>query len=240
MRDSKHDISIPQITRLGGGYGGKCIQSKFVSSATAFCAQQLQQPVRVANYRVEDMHMIGKRHAYHGKFKVAATKEGIMKALQILFISDGGCTYDLTFAVMELGLLCSDSAYYVAQYLVQGECTMTTKVSNTAFRSFGVVQTMLIVEAAIEAMAERLNLPDDQFREKNFYQLDQYTPFGQKLHYCNIQGVWDTIKKVSDYEARKREVEEFNRKNRCKKRGIKMTPLKYGISLTVKSLNQGE
>ena len=186
------------------------------------------------------MQMMGKRHAYLGKFKVAAKKDGTMKALHIHLYSDGGCTYDATFPVMDLALLSCDNAYNVQQFLAQGDCAMTNKATSTAFRSFGVIQTMLIAEAAIEALAEKLDIPDDVLREKNFYKLNDYTPFGQQLLYCNLSGVWQTIKETSDYEARKKAVREFNGKNRYKKRGIKLIPLKYGISFTFKALNQGQ
>ena len=229
-----------QVTRIGGGYGGKEVQSKFVSAAAAFCAQQLQQPVRVVNFRVEDMEMIGKRHTYLGRFKVAATKDGMMKALHIHFYSDGGCTYDATFAIMDYALVSSDNVYLVPQFLAQGDCAMTNKATNTAMRSFGAVQTMLIVEAAVEALAEVLDIPDDQLREKNFYKVNDFTPVGQQLRYCNMKGVWQTIRKTSDYEARKIAVEEFNRGNRYKKRGIKMTPVKFGVSFPYKPVNQGQ
>ena len=226
---------------MGGSYGGKAVQSKFISAAAAFCAQQLKQPVRVANYCVEDMHMIGKRHTFIGDFKFAATKDGKIEAMYIHFCSDGGCTYDVTFPVMDLALLSSDNAYHIPNFLVEGDCARTNKASSTAFRSFGVVQTMLIVEAGIEALAEKLNIPEDQLRERNFYRQNQLTPYQQKLHYCNLRGVWESIKESSSYEERKKAVQEFNSKNIYKKKGIKLIPLKYGISFTHKlSSNQGE
>lgn len=232
-----------QVSRLGGGFGGKDIQSKFVAAAAAFCAQQLKQPVRVANYSVDDMHMIGKRHAFIGWFKVAATKEGTLKAMQIHFYSDGGCTYDATFSVMDFALLSSDNAYYIPNFLAEGDCAMTNKASNTAMRSFGVIQAMMIVEAGMEALARKLNIPGDHLREINFYQQNQFTPFGQQLLYCNLQGVWETIKDTSSYEERKKAVQEFNNSSCYKKRGITLMPLKYGISFTHKSsltYNQGQ
>lgn len=229
-----------QVVRVGGGYGGKCSQSKFTSAAAAFCAQQLQKPVRVENSREEDMHMIGKRHAYLGKYKVAVSKDGIIRAMQIHFYSDGGCSYDTTFPVMDISLLKSDNAYNVKNFLAQADCAMTNKVTSTTFRTFGVIQTVLIVEAAIEAVAEVLDIPDDQLREKNFYKVGDYTPYGQQLLYCNLDGVWSSIKKTSNYEARKKAVEEFNRSNRYKKRGIKLIPVKDGISLRRHSSNQGK
>lgn len=91
----------------------------------------------------------------------------------------------------------------------------------------------------MEALAEKLNIPGDDLRVKNFYQLNQCTPYGQQLLYCNLDGVWETIKDTSNYEARLLEVEEFNEANTFKKRGIKLIPLKYGISFTRKSSNKG-
>ncbi len=225
---------------MGGGYGGKEVQSKFCPAAAAFCAQQLKQPVRVANYRVEDMQMIGKRHAFTGNYKLAATKDGKLQAIEIQFYSDGGCTYDATFPVMDLCLLSSDNAYFAPTFLVKGECARTNKASNTASRSFGVVQTMIIVEAGMEALAEKLNIPGDDLREKNFYLQNQFTPYGQQLLYCNLQGVWETIKDTSSYENRWLGVQKFNKANIFKKRGIKLIPLKYGISFTYKAYNQGK
>ena len=229
-----------QINRIGGGYGGKEVQSKFTAAAAAFCAQQLKQPVRVANYRVEDMQMIGKRHDFIGNYKLAASKtDGKLKAVEIYFLNNGGCTYDATFPVMDLCLLSSDNAYNAENFLVTGQCARTNRASNTAFRSFGVVQTMTIVEAAMEALAEKLNKPGDVIREKNFYKQNDDTPYGQKLMYCNLQGVWDTVKKSSNYEQRKLEVQKFNQSNIFKKQGIKLMPLKYGISFTRKQSNKG-
>ena len=186
------------------------------------------------------MHMIGKQHAFIGHFKLAATKDGKIEAMQIHFCSDGGCTYDTTFSVMDHALLSSDNAYYVPKFLAEGDCARTNKASSTSFRSFGVIQSALIVETGIEALAEKLNIPEDQLRERNFYQQNQFTPYGQQLLYCNLQGVWKSIKDSSNYEERKKAVQEFNSNNVYKKRGIKLIPLKYGISFMHKASNQGE
>ena len=138
------------MPRLGGGYGGKEVQSQFVSTAASFCAHKLNRPVSVSLLRTEDMEMIGKRHEVLGKYKVAASSNGKIQAMQLDFFSNGGCTYDASFPVMDLILLSADNAYYVPQFLCKGNVCMTFKASNTAFRSFGVVQTMIIVESAIE------------------------------------------------------------------------------------------
>ena len=182
--------------------------------------------------------MIGKRHPFLGYYKVAATKQGKIEAIELQFYSDAGCTYDCSFQVMDVAVMNADNAYFAPQFLVKGDCAMTMKVSSTAFRSFGLIQTMLVVERAVEAIAEELCIPDDKLREMNFYKVDQYVPCTQQLHYCNISGVWEMIKETSEYERRKQEIEMFNQKNHFKKRGMKLIPLKYGIKF-LKSLNQG-
>lgn len=227
------------MPRLGGGYGGKEPQSQFVAAAASFCAHSLKRPVSVSLLRTEDMEMIGKRHEVLGKYKAAVSKTGKIEALQFEFYSNGGCTYDASFPVMDLILLSSDNAYNIPQFLSTGEVCMTFKATSTAFRSFGVVQTMLIVESAIEAIADKIDVPSDKVRELNFYKRNDKTPFGQCLKYCNLEGVWDQIQETANYANRKAEVEKFNKENKLKKRGIKMIPLKYGISFTRKSMNQG-
>ncbi len=227
------------MTRIGGGYGGKEVQSQFVAVAASFCAHSLRRPVSVSLLRTEDMNMTGKRHEVLGKYRVAASKDGKIQAMQLEFFSDGGCTYDASFPVMDLILLSADNAYYIPQFVCKGDVAMTFKATGTAFRSFGVVQTMLIVESAIEAISEKLGLPAEEVRMTNFYNRLNKTPYGQTLQYCNLKGVWDQIYETSNYEQRKMNVATFNKENMLKKRGIKLIPLKYGISFTHTSMNQG-
>ncbi len=189
--------------------------------------------------RTEDMEMIGKRHEVLGKYKVAASKDGKIQAMELEFFSNGGCTYDASFPVMDLILLSADNAYFVPQFICKGNACMTFKASNTAFRSFGVIQAMIIVESAIEAVSDKLGLPAENVRKSNFYNRGMKTPYNQTLQYWNLDGVWDHIYSTSDYDNRKESVGEFNKKNKLKKRGIKIIPLKYGVSFTHNTMNQG-
>lgn len=227
------------MPRLGGAYGGKEPQSQFVAAAASFCAHKIKRPVSVSLLRTEDMEMIGKRHEVFGKYKVAASKDGKIQAMEIEFLSNGGCTYDVSFPVMDLILLSADNAYHVPQFLCKGNVCMTHKATSTAFRSFGVIQAMIIVESAIEAVSEKLGIPAEIVRESNFYSRGMKTPYGQTLQYCNLKGVWDHVYDKADYANRKAKVEIFNQENRMKKRGIKLTPIKYGISFTNRIMNQG-
>ncbi len=189
------------------------------------------------------MQAIGKRHPYLGEYHVAFTDDGIIKGMRIDLISDAGDTYDCTFAVMDSSLLNMDQSYYIETLQANGKAYRTNKASNTAFRTFGVVQAWAIVENAIEHVAFQLSqklgrkvLPEE-IRYKNMYKNgteDSYdvTHFGQKLDFCNIRTIWDDLYKSSDFEKRQKEVVKFNQENRWRKRGIVMVPQKHGIGFT--------
>ena len=240
-------VNLNQITlvieQIGGGFGGKQHRANIVGAQAAVAAYKLRLPIRLLYDRSTDMQAIGKRHPYFGEYHVAYTDDGIIKGMRIDLISDAGDTYDCTFAVMDSSLLNIDQAYYVETLQANGKAYRTNKASNTAFRTFGVVQAWAIVENAIEHVAFQLTkklgrkvLPEE-IRYKNMYKNgteDSYdvTHFGQKLDFCNIRTIWDDLYKSSDFERRQKEVVKFNQENRWRKRGITMVPQKHGIGFT--------
>ncbi len=240
-------VSLNQITvvieQIGGGFGGKQHRANIVGAQAAVAAYKLRLPVRLVYDRSTDMQMVGKRHPYLGEYHVAYTREGIIKGMRIDLNSDAGDTYDCTFAVMDSSLLNLDQSYNIETLQANGKAYRTNKASNTAFRTFGVVQAWAIVENAIEHVAFQLSkdlgrkvLPEE-IRYKNMYRNgteDSYdvTHFGQKLDFCNIRTIWDDLYKSSDFEKRQKEVEKFNQENRWRKRGIVMVPQKHGIGFT--------
>lgn len=240
-------VSLNQVTvvieQIGGGFGGKQHRANFVGAQAAVAAYKLRLPVRLLFDRSTDMQMVGKRHPYLGEYHVAYTREGIIKGMRIDLNSDAGDTYDCTFAVMDSSLLNLDQSYCIETLQANGKAYRTNKASNTAFRTFGVVQAWAIVENAIEHVAFQLSkdlgrkvLPEE-IRYKNMYRNgteDSYdlTHFGQKLDFCNIRTIWDDLYKSSEFEKRLKEVEKFNRENRWRKRGIVMVPQKHGIGFT--------
>lgn len=248
------------VNRIGGGFGGKQTRSAFTSSAAAVAAWKHNRPVKIELFRNTDTDMVGKRHPFLGQYRLAYEKKKSPKGWKIkgwstVFNSDGGNTYDMSFPVMDLAQLHADNVYYCPTYRTEGNVYRTNRASNTAFRSFGTIQSILIQENAVEHMAHQLSkdqgkpvLPED-IREQNFYPhvtLKNYkkvptTPYGQQLLYCNIKEIWDDLRKSSEFDARAKAVKEFNGQNRWKKRGISMIPLKYGISYTGPrgTLNQG-
>src|SRR5262249_45059022 len=228
------------IEQIGGGFGGKQHRAGIIGAQVAVAARKLNRPIRLLYDRATDTLMVGKRHPYQGTYHLAATRDGSMKGMRLDFSSDAGDTYDCSFAVMDLSLLQSDGSYRTETLQANATVYRTNKPSNTAFRTFGTVQPIAVLENAIEHLAHQLSqtlgrkvLPEE-IRRKNLYHDSplpassagederngfDFTHFGQDLFFCNIREVWDSLYKSSDFEKRAAAVEEFNRANRWRKRG---------------------
>ncbi len=231
------------VEQIGGGFGGKQHRGGIVAAQAAVAARKVNRPVRLLFDRATDMQMIGKRHPYEGGYHVAYTKDGMIQAIRLDISSDAGDTYDCTFAVLDLSLLQADGCYFVPTMQANGTAYATNKTSNTAFRTFGVVQAWTILESVIERVAFELSkstgrhVTPEEVRLKNMYRNGTFddcdkTHFGQELDFCNIREMWDYLYKTSDFERREKEVREFNQKHRWRKRGIVMVPQKHGIAFT--------
>ena len=236
------DVRIGQV---GGAYGGKTEQARFVTGPTAVAANYCQRPVRLVMPRAADTAMIGKRHPYYGQYQIAvdrgearAEDKGIIRGFHTKMWGDDGAFYDCSFIVSNCIQLRADSAYRVRNFESQIDVCRTNKAPNTAFRSFGDVQYKLIVENAIDDAAFALGMCPEELRGKNLYERGDVTPFGQALSYCYIKDVWAYLKEQCDFEGKKCEVEEFNHKNKWRKRGISMIPVKYGSGYNLTMLEQ--
>ncbi len=231
------------LDQIGGGFGGKQHRADIVAAQAAVGAYKLNRPVRLLYDRATDTQMIGKHHPYEGQYYAAFKDDGKIEAMRLDFRTDAGDTYDCSFAVLDLSLLTADGCYMVDTLQANGTCYRTNKPSNTAFRTFGVMQMWTILESVIERVAYELTkklgrpvLPEE-IREKNMYRdgsPESYdtTHFGQELDFCNIREMWNSMKESAEFEKREKEVQEFNRKNRWRKRGIVMMPQKHGIAFT--------
>jgi len=231
------------VEQIGGGFGGKQHRAQLVASQAAVAARKLGKPVRLLYDRATDMLMVGKRHPYLGEYRIACSKEGIIEGMFLDFKSEAGDTYDCSFAVMDLSLLQADGCYMVETFQANGTVYRTNKPSNTAFRTFGNIQPYVFREEAIEHAAHQLGrtlgrriLPEE-IRRKNLYRNGapgdfDVTHHGQDLRFCNIREIWHSLYQSSDFERREQAVQQFNRENRWRKRGIAMLPQKYGIAFT--------
>ena len=224
--------------RMGGGFGGKETQANPYAAVAALAAYKTGRPVRVRLKRDQDMTLSGKRHPFLGRYKVGFDKRGKLLALELDLYSDGGWSADLSLAVMQRAMFHSDNAYFIPHMEVRGKVCKTNKTSQTAFRGFGGPQGMIVIEDILDRVARHLGLPPEDVRERNFYKEGDETHYAQQLIDVRTQRVWDEVKTRSSFEARKKELETFNSTHSHKKRGLAITPVKFGISFTTTFLNQ--
>jgi xanthine dehydrogenase/oxidase len=227
-----------QVNSVGGGFGGKTEQTRFVTGPAAVAAQAMKGPVRLVMPRDEDTLMIGKRHAYYGQYQIAIDPAGIIRGFQAKLWGDGGAFYDCSFIVSNCIQLRTDNAYLVKNFESQIDVCRTNTAPSTAFRSFGDVQGKNIVENAIDDAAFAAGMLPEDVREKNMYRRGDVTPFGQALTYCYMRQVWDYLKTVASYQEKRAAVDEYNRNNKGRKRGLGMIPVKYGSGYNLLMLEQ--
>lgn len=227
--------------RMGGGFGGKESQANPYAAVAAIAAQKTGCPARVKLNRQHDMTMTGKRHGFLGRYTVGFSKDGKLTALDLDLYADGGWSLDLSPPVLLRAMLHSDNAYYIPHVEVRGRIARTHKVSNTAYRGFGGPQGMIVIEEIIDRIARTLNLPPDGVRERNFYHGEGETNttfYGQDLVDNRIARVWSEVKANGDFAERSVAIARFNQSNPYQKRGIAITPVKFGISFNKTQYNQ--
>jgi xanthine dehydrogenase/oxidase len=234
-----------KVNSVGGGFGGKTEQARFVTGPTAVAAQAMKRPVRIALPREEDTIMIGKRHAYYGQYQIAIDNgrtrpadKGIIRGFQAKLWGDGGAFYDCSFIVSNCIQLRTDNAYLVKNFQSQIDVCRTNTAPSTAMRSFGDVQGKNIVENAVDDAAFAAGMLPEDVRGKNLYQRGDVTPFGQALSYCYMRQVWQYLKTVACYEEKRAAVDAYNHLNKWRKRGLAMIPVKYGSGYNLLMLEQ--
>ena len=235
----KKDVLV-EVRRIGGAFGGKETQGNHVACWSALLARATRRPVRIRLFRDDDMIMTGKRHRFLTHFEAGFDDEGKLLAVKFELNSDAGAATDLSFAIMERAMFHCDNAYFVPNMSVLARVWKTNLPSNTAFRGFGGPQGMAAMESVIDRIAGYLGKDSSEIRQKNFYGLtdNNVTHYGQVIENNRLQLMFDKLMKSSDYAARRREVDEFNSRNEFYKKGLALTPVKFGISFTTTFLNQ--
>jgi xanthine dehydrogenase molybdopterin binding subunit/xanthine dehydrogenase small subunit len=240
LRRSANQIVV-QCPRIGGGFGGKETQAAMPAALAALAAARTGHPVRVRLNRDQDMILTGHRHPFLARFTVGFDNDGTLVGARIQLWSNGGWAQDLSQAVTDRALFHLDNAYYIPAVEFRGQVAKTNLSSNTAFRGFGGPQGMLIIEEILDRIARHLGLPPEQVRERNLYRghgESNTTHYGQEIENNRIQTIWHELKKTADVVARRAEIARWNGAHPHTKRGIAMTPVKFGISFTVTHLNQ--
>ena len=232
---------VVQMPRMGGGFGGKETQAATPAALAALATHHTGQPVRVRFNRDQDMALTGHRHPFLAQFKIGFDAGGLLLAAQVYLTSNGGWSQDLSQAVTDRALFHLDNCYYIPAVEFRGQVAKTNLSSNTAFRGFGGPQGMLVIEEILDRIARRLGLPPEIVRERNLYRgtgETNTTHYGQVIEDNRIQTIWHELKKTSALEARRQEIAAWNSAHPHTKRGLAMTPVKFGISFTVTHLNQ--
>jgi xanthine dehydrogenase molybdopterin binding subunit len=232
---------VVQSPRMGGGFGGKETQAATFAALATLAAAKINRPVRVRVNRDLDMMLTGKRHPFLAKFKIGFNDDGDLLAAKIELISNGGWSLDLSMPVTDRAVFHLDNSYFIPAVEFSGQVAKTNLASNTAFRGFGGPQGMLVIEEIIDRIARRLGKSPEEIRERNLYRGSgetNTTHYGQEIEDNRIQRVWRELKKTSAFENRRAEISKWNSQNPNRKRGLAMTPVKFGISFTLTHLNQ--
>ncbi|KAF3452547.1 hypothetical protein FNV43_RR02980 [Rhamnella rubrinervis] len=239
-----HVLGLPmskvvcKTKRIGGGFGGKETRSALFAAAASIPSYLLNKPVKLTLDRDTDMLISGQRHSFLGKYKVGFTSDGKVVALDLEIYNNAGNSLDLSLAVLERAMFHSDNVYEIPYVRIVGRACFTNITSNTAFRGFGGPQGMLIAENWIQRIAVELKKSPEEIREINFQGDGSIMHYGQQLQHCTLTQVWNELKLSCEFLKARNEVDQFNMKNRWRKRGIAMVPTKFGISFTLKLMNQ--
>ncbi|MEE9382912.1 MAG: xanthine dehydrogenase molybdopterin binding subunit [Nannocystaceae bacterium] len=230
-----------EVTRVGGGFGGKETQAQGYAALAALAAQHTGRPVKLRLDREQDMSQTGKRHPFRSHYDAGFHSDGRLLALRVRAYSDGGWSTDLSEAVLDRALLHLDNAYHLPNVDFEGRVCRTNLPSNTAFRGFGGPQGMLVIERILDRAAQELDIEPSLLRRRNLYgdPSRNTTPYGQRFAADHLIRLWDELRSISSFTQRRSEIEAFNSDSRFIRRGIGITPVKFGISFTTASLNHG-
>lgn len=233
-----HRVTV-QSLRLGGGFGGKEMQPHGFAAIAALGATLTGRPVRVRLNRTQDLTMTGKRHPFHATWRAGFDDDGRILALEAVLTSDGGWCLDLSEPVLGRALCHVDNAYWIPDITVQGRIAKTNKTSQTAFRGFGGPQGMFVIEDILGRVAPLLGIDAAPLRERNLYREGQATPYGQPVRHAErLHDAWARVRDESAFDERRAALEAFNAANPDTKRGLAITPVKFGISFTFTAYNQ--
>ncbi|KAE8278250.1 Aldehyde oxidase 1 [Larimichthys crocea] len=226
------------VKRMGGAFGGKVTKTAILASITSVAAWKTNRAVRCVLERGEDMLITGGRHPVVGKYKVGFMNDGRIVAADLQYYANAGNTLDESVLVVEKILLHMDNAYNIPNLQGRAAACRTNLPSNTAFRGFGVPQSIMVVENMVNDIAVVLGRPADEIREINMYKGPSATHYKFEFSPENMLRCWEECKVKSDYSARRRDIDQFNQQNRWKKRGMSIIPIKYGIAFGEGFLNQ--
>ncbi|AZM95773.1 xanthine dehydrogenase molybdopterin binding subunit [Vreelandella venusta] len=234
-----HAVTV-EVRRMGGGFGGKETQASPWACMAAIIARRTGKATRIRLPRSDDMRATGKRHPFHNRYRLAINRQGVIQGGDITVIGDCGYSPDLSDAIVDRAMFHADNAYSLGNARVTGHRAKTHTASNTAFRGFGGPQGMMIIEAAMDDIARKVGDDPLIIRKRNFYRDGRdVTHYGQSVDQKQLlHTLVDTLETSSDYWGRRAAIKAFNSNSPIIKKGLALTPVKFGISFTAQHLNQ--
>ncbi|KGT91644.1 xanthine dehydrogenase [Erwinia typographi] len=228
------------MRRMGGGFGGKETQAAGVACLCAVAARMTNRPVKMRLARRDDMRMTGKRHPFYVRYDIGVDDEGRFCGVKIDLAGNCGYSLDLSGSIVDRAMFHADNAYYLGDALVTGYRCRTNTASNTAYRGFGGPQGMVAIEQIMDHIARELKLDPLEVRKRNYYGKEQrnITHYHQQVEDNLLVEITEQLETSSCYAARREEIRAFNAASPFLKRGLALTPVKFGISFTSSFLNQ--
>ena len=240
-----HVLGVPsnavtvETRRMGGGFGGKETHGNIFAAVAALAAIRTGQAVKIRPDRDDDMAITGKRHDFVVDYKVGFNDDGDIYAVEGVFAARCGFSADLSGPVTDRALFHADNAYFYPAVHLRSEPWRTNTVSNTAFRGFGGPQGVVGAERIIEEIAFALGKDPLDVRKRNLYGVHgDVTPYHQKVEHDTTPRIVAELEASSDYRARRAAIRAENKRGGVLRRGIALTPVKFGISFTATWYNQ--
>ncbi|KAB7896809.1 xanthine dehydrogenase molybdopterin binding subunit [Rouxiella sp. S1S-2] len=231
---------VVDMRRMGGGFGGKETQAAGTACLAALAAHLTGRPVKMRLSRQDDMMITGKRHPFYVTYDVGYSAQGQIRGIEIKLAGNCGYSLDLSGSIIDRAMFHADNAYYLGDATITGYRCKTHTASNTAYRGFGGPQGMVAIEHIIDHIARELGLDPLWVRKINYYGTEDrnITHYFQTVEQNLLHEMTASLEESADYAARREAVKQFNLHSPYLKKGLALTPVKFGISFTASFLNQ--
>ena len=230
---------VTEVRRMGGGFGGKESQAAPLACTASLFALRMSRPVKYRMPRQDDMVQTGKRHDFWNRYRAGFNSAGKLTGVQMELAALCGCTADLSEGIVDRAMFHADNAYYYPTNRIRGYRCKTHTVSNTAFRGFGGPKGMIAAESMMDDIARKVGKDPLDVRLLNLYAPgSDVTPYGQQIEQHMLQNMMEQLARDADYRQRRETITTFNAASPYLRRGLALTPVKFGISFTATHLNQ--
>ncbi|WP_417312534.1 xanthine dehydrogenase molybdopterin binding subunit [Ectopseudomonas khazarica] len=231
---------VIDMRRMGGGFGGKETQAAGPACLCAVIAHLTGRPTKMRLPRMEDMSMTGKRHPFYVEYDVGFDDDGLLHGIEMDLAGNCGYSPDLSGSIVDRAMFHSDNAYFLGNATINGHRCKTNTASNTAYRGFGGPQGMVAIEEVMDAVARSLGKDPLEVRKRNYYGKTErnVTHYHQTVEHNVIHEMTAELEASCEYAKRREEIRAFNARSPVLKKGLAMTPVKFGISFTATFLNQ--